>query len=80
MVKRYENGVVVGEEDPPIDFQNWLRSEIDQAEKLDKKIDERIMNFSTPQPKLSQVAAAHARLRALREVRWAYARSQESHE
>lgn len=74
-MRRYENGVLVGEEYTPPDFQKWLRSEIDQAEQLDKKLDDRIMSFSTPQPKLSQVAAAHARLRALREVWRAYDRS-----
>lgn len=74
-MRHYEQGVVVGEPDPPPDFQQWLRSQIDQAENLDMLIDVRIMGASKPYPKLAQVAAAHARLRALREVQLAWQRS-----
>lgn len=74
-MRHYDNGIVVGEEDHPVPFGQWLRSEIDQAKSINKQLDDRIMGWSRPYPKLAQVAAAHARLRALREVQWAYARS-----
>lgn len=34
MARRYENGVIVGEVDPPIPFEEWLRRQIEQAESL----------------------------------------------
>lgn len=70
--------MIVDHPAPPPDFRQWLRGEIDRAENLDKTLGDRIMSLNTSQPKLAQVAAAHARLRALREVQWAYARSQEA--
>ena len=52
-------------------FEEWLRTEIEYAESLDKEIDGSIF-------RLTASVSANARLRALREVQLAYTRSQET--
>lgn len=50
MTRRYENGEVVGEVDPPIDFERWLCSEIEQARRICDKVDARasLMDWLCP--------------------------------
>lgn len=34
-MRHYDKGVLVGEVDPPIDFEQWLRTQLEHAEHLD---------------------------------------------
>lgn len=54
----YEGGQIVGKPDPPGDFDEWLRSEIEHVKKI-TEINERLNLFDP---------YAQARLRALKEV------------
>lgn len=76
-MRRYEDGAIVGEEAPPIDFLEWLRSETEQAEGIAKDLSYRSFSGPGPRPALRAIASINARVRALHEVQWAYARSQE---
>lgn len=62
-MRHYDKGVLVGEQDPPIDFVQWLRGEIQQAQNTE---------HNAPGHVTIAGVAATARRQALNEVLRAY--------